>query len=61
MRHRLDEGPEDVIGDATADALVQFNEGELGCSVDANAKVELVLRGMNLVDIKMNVANREKI
>ena len=54
--HSLDEGLEEFGGGAPADALVQFDEGELGCPVDADQQIELALLRVDFGDVDVEVA-----
>jgi hypothetical protein len=56
--HGVDEGTEKVGGGVAADALMQFDEGELGCPADADAQMELALLGTEFGDVDMKVADR---
>ena len=49
--HSLDEGAEEVACDALRGFLVQFDEGELGGSVDGDQQVKLSLGGVDLGDV----------
>jgi hypothetical protein len=54
----LDEVAQEVGGDATRHFLMQFDEGELRCSVDRDDEIELALRGSDLGDVDMEIADR---
>lgn len=63
--HRVDfvgdserKGPEEVAGDAVGRLLVNFDEGELGSSVNRHQKVELAFLGSHLGDIDVEIADR---
>src|SRR3954451_9314650 len=56
--HSLDEGAEEVGGDAPGGFFVQLDKGELGGPVDGHQEIELALSGMDLGDINMEVAER---
>ena len=43
---------------ATGHLLVQFDESELRGSVDRDDEIELALRGSNLGDVYMEIADR---
>ena len=46
--HGLDEGAQEVSGDAPGGLLVQFDERELGDPVDSNQEIEPALSGLDL-------------
>ena len=54
--HGLDEGAEEVTGDASRGFLVQFDEGEFGDPVDGNQQIELALCGLDFGDVDVEVA-----
>jgi len=54
----LDEAAQEVGGDATRHFFMQFDEGELRGSVDRDYEIELALRGSDLGDVNMEIADR---
>jgi len=54
----LDQGPQEVAGNAAGGFLMQFDEGELRGSINGHQKVELALLGANLGDIDVEKAER---
>ena len=53
-----DQAAQEVSRGATRHLLMQFDEGELRGSVDGDEEVELALRGSNLGDVDMKLADR---
>jgi hypothetical protein len=53
-----DQAAQEVPRGATRHLLMQFDEGELRGSVDGDEEVELALRGSNLGDVDMKLADR---
>ena len=53
-----DQAAQEVCRGAARDLLVQFDEGELGRSVDRDEQVELALRRSDFGDVDMEVADR---
>ena len=53
-----DQVAQEVSGSLARDLLMQFDEGELRRSVDGDEEVELALRGSNLGEVDMKLADR---
>ena len=53
-----DQAAQEVSRGATRHLLMQFDEGELRGSVDGDEEIELALRGSNLGDVDMKLADR---
>ena len=53
-----DQAAREVPRSAARHLLMQFDEGELRRSVDGDEQVELALRGSNLGDVDMKIADR---
>ena len=58
IRDGGDQAAQEVPRGATRHLLVDLDEGELRRSVDGNDEVELALRGSNLGDVDMKIADR---
>jgi hypothetical protein len=58
VRDRLDQCSQEIPGDPAGGFLMQFDESELRGSINGHQKVELALRGMDLGDIDVKVAER---
>ena len=58
VRDGGDQAAQEVSGGAARHLLVQLDEGELRRSVDGDEEVELALRGSNLGDVDMKIADR---
>ena len=52
------EGAKEVARDPPGGFLVQFDKGELGSSIDGDQQIELALRGVNLGNVDVEVAER---
>jgi hypothetical protein len=55
--HGLDEGAEEVGGDARGSLLVQLDEGKLGGPVDRDEAVKLTLLCADLSDVDVELAD----
>ncbi len=53
-----DEGAKEIPPDPPGGFLMQFDKGELGGQVDGDQQVELALRGVDLGDVDVEVAER---
>ena len=58
IRHGVDEGAQEVCGDASCGFLVQFDVDELGDAIDCHQQIEPALCGLDLGDIDVEVAER---
>ena len=58
IRDGGDQAAQEVPGGATRHLLVHLDEGEFRRSVDGDDEVELALRGSNLGDVDMKIADR---
>ena len=58
VRDGLDQPTQEICGVAPRDRLAEFDKGELRGSVDGDEEVELALRGSNLGDVDMKLADR---
>jgi hypothetical protein len=58
VRDSGDQAPQEVPRSAARHLLMQLDEGELRRSVDGDEQVELALRGSNLGDVDMKIADR---
>ena len=56
--HGLDEGAQEISGDASRGLFVQFHEGKLGDPVDGNQQVKPTLSSLNLGNVDVKVAER---
>jgi hypothetical protein len=56
--HGLEQGAEEVRGDARGGTLVELGESELRGAVDSHEEVELALLGPDLGDIDVEEADR---
>jgi hypothetical protein len=55
--HGLDEGPEEVGGDARGSPFVQLDEGKLAGHIDLDEKVKLTLLCADLSGVDVEVAD----
>ena len=58
VRDDGDQAAQEVPGGAARHLLMQLDEGELRRSVDGDDEVELALRGSNLGEVDMKIADR---
>ena len=58
VRHGLDEGAEEVSGDASCDLLVQLDKRKLGDAVDRDQEIEPAFCGLDFGNVDVEIAQR---